>query len=327
MSRTVVPVANLARRAVEHGRIRLGVQGDRGPRSIDTFRLTSQDQEVIEQIAGLYGGEAKPWSPKKGRQEFEVITETDELPIRLPPDPLGGTPLYEAWTAGGIQRRCDGVTAEVPTRTPDGVEMAQENCICDRTDRFTCKPITRLNVIIPTVRFAGTWRLESKAWGAAHEMPGMVELIQALQGQGLPRAVLAIDKRSKVEGGKTHHWTVPVLRLDDTLDELQQNAAQLEPTAVRAELPPGEDASPQTDGPPGLAPARFEILRTAARLHLSAEDVAGFTFTVSDGQTESLVDLDAAQLARIVDVFGKLERHEVVFDGLDRRRAVVRKAS
>lgn len=348
MSRPVVPIALLARRIVEHGRIRLGVQGNRGPRSIDTFRFTSPDKEAIETIAQRYGGEVKPWSPKKGRNEFEVITEASSIPIALPPEPLGNTPIYELWSAGGIQRRCDGKQVEIPTRTPDGLEMIEQDCICDAKGTMDCKPITRLRVILPELKFAGAWRVETGSWDAAHEMPGMVEVIRALQGKGLMRALLAIDKRTEVKDGKTRHFNVPILRLDDSLDDLEQGLALmpgLAPGPAKA-LEAGDSAAAFDGEAAAVAsevvdaeviedaevidtdmnsPMRFNILRTAAKLKLSGDDVAGFVFVVSEGETENMAALDNSQLERIVTVFQKLDSGELTYAGKDQKRAVVRK--
>lgn len=202
--------------------------------------------------------------------------------------------------------------------------MAQENCLCAAQDRFFCKPITRLSVIIPTVKFGGVWRLESKAWGAAHEMPGMVDLIQALQSQGLAKAVLTIEKRSDTKEGKTHHWIVPVLRLDDTIQNLEDAQPALAATP-QAELPAAVEIVEEDEAYKALAPARFELLRAATRIRVSATDIAGFVFTVTDGETESLADCDAGQLARILDVFRKIQNEELVYHGLDHKRAVVKK--
>lgn len=354
MSRPVVPIALLARRIVEHGRIRLGVQGDRGPRSIDTFRFTSPDKEAIETIGERYGGTVKPWSPKKGRNEFEVISEASSIPIALPPEPLGNTPIYELWSAGGVQRRCDGEQVEVPTRTPDGLEMIEQDCICAAKGRMDCKPITRLRVILPELKFAGTWRVETGSWDAAHELPGMVEVVRALQGKGLMRALLAIDKRTEVKDGKTRHFNVPILRLDDSLDDLERGTAlmpglapgpakELEAGEVRAHEAHMEaryhDAQAEADvidaeviedaeviDADMNSPMRFNILRKAATLRLSGDDIMGFVFVVSEGETENMADLSNAQLDRIVAVLQKMDEGKLIYKGKDQKRAVVAKA-
>lgn len=228
MSRAIVPIANISRRLPEAGRIRIGVKSGKAMRALNTFRFTSHDEEALRQIAAVYGGTVRPWSdPKAAEGQFEVITEASEIRIVLPPDPLGGTPIYEMWGGGGCERRCDGLTAQVITKGPDGAEMIDVPCVCSAKGAMACDVKTRLTVMLPEVRFGGVWRLESKSWNVAQEMPGMVGLIQSLQERGLQRGVLALKHRRSVTAGETHKFIVPVLGVDDTLEALAAGAARL----------------------------------------------------------------------------------------------------
>lgn len=207
------PIIDLQRRLVEVGRLRMGHQvpyqkdGETKHRAakLDHWRLTSRDKLRLEAAADLYGGEVRPWAEREG--EFELFTETAELGILL----LPGQTLsqwHEVWSAGGCQRRCDGVQ-EILTDSP---------CICDSEpgDR-ACKPTTRLSVMLPDVPGLGCWRLESHGYYAAVELSAtavMLERATAL-GQLLP-ARLRIDQRSKVEAGKTTRYAVPVIDIDTT---------------------------------------------------------------------------------------------------------------
>lgn len=255
MARQIVPISSLTRRLPEAGRLRTGVKSGRAMKAIETWRMTSHDRQAIEQVAEIYGGTPKPWTDAPTPGQWEVITTAPELNVVLPPDPLGGTPIYEAWSGGGCQRRCDGVTCQTPTSGPDGTEMAEVGCMCAAKGEMVCKPHTRLSVILPDVRFGGTWRYESAtSWNVAQELPGMVDLIKSLQDKGLTRALLAIEHRKSVSGGKTKKFTIPVLRVADTLDQLAAGHARV--TALPAGAPMPELAA--GTGPaltPGPAPA------------------------------------------------------------------------
>lgn len=264
MSRPVVPIANLHRRLPEAGRLRTGVQaktrsGKTAPKAIQTWRMTSHDQEAIEQVAAIYGGTPQPWSGAPTPGQWEVVTEAAELSIVLPPDPLGGTPVYEAWSGGGCQRRCDGVTCQTPTSGPDGTELTDVPCMCVAKGEMVCTPHTRLSVILPDVRFGGTWRYESAtSWNVAQELPGMVDLIQSLQERGLTRALLAIEHRKSVSAGQTKKFTIPVLRVADSLNQLAAGAARV--TALpSAEVPQIESGAGKVERPASPAPADGSI--------------------------------------------------------------------
>lgn len=276
--RPIVPTRDLQRRLPEAGRLRFGVKTAKAMKAIETWRATSHDEQAIRQLADAYGGTPQPWEGAPTPGQWEVITEANELRVVLPPDPLGGTPIYEQWSGGGCQRRCDGVDCEIITQGPDGLEPQQVPCICSVNEEMACDPRLRLSVVLPDVRFAGVWRLETKSWNAVAEIPGMVDLIQSLQDRGLTRALMALEQRKQVKGGKTRHFIIPVLRVADSLDAIASGAMQVgagsvaeigtapadrpalgsgtsgggdeHPTSPPEDIGPGPDASPPPAPPP-----------------------------------------------------------------------------
>ena len=352
---TVIPISELGQRMPEAGRIRLGVKGDRGPRSLGTLRFTSENEAAIREIAALYEGEAKAWNPKGSRSEWEVVTKAKSVPVILPPDPLRGTPIYELWSGGGLVRRCDGRGCTVARRTPDGAEQAEIPCVCDKQARLECSVKTRLSVILPEIHFAGTWRLETASEYAARELPGMVSTILALQSHGFARAVLAVERRSQVKEGQTKVFVVPVLRSDHTVNEIVEGAASLgalaSPEAARPlALPPPpvlddqiaeaeivEDDEPELTPPPGVDAETGEILPNTAPLHLIIKlRDAGFDdearhaicFNVSGGRTTSSKDLTPEEVKRVLRMLERLDRGEVVYAGIQEDgRAIFRSAT
>lgn len=248
--RAIVPLANLTGRLPEAGRLRTGVQaptrsGKTAPKSIPTWRATSHDERAIRELAEIYGGTPEPWTDAPTPGQWEVITESAELNVVLPPDPLGGTPLYELWSGGGCRRRCDGVVCQTPIQGPDGTEQSEVPCMCSAAGKMLCTPHTRLSVILPDVRFGGTWRYESAtSWNVMQELPGMVGLIQSLQGHGLTRALLAIEQRKSAQTKKP--FTVPVLRVAQSLEAIASGRAQVAtidaaPRLVELEAPVQDD--------------------------------------------------------------------------------------
>lgn len=240
----VKPIAEMGR-APEQGRIRYGVKttsanGKTIPRSIKKFRFTSSDQVALGQIASLYGGSVKPWD----NGQFEVVSTSEEIPIVLPPNPLGDGPQYEMWKGASCVRRCDGVSCWVPANTQDGAELIEVGCLCNEKQVLECKPTTRLSVILPEVRFGGVWRLDCKGWHGTNELPAMVTTVQQLQGQGLSRAYLALEPRKK----GTKQWVVPVIRLAASPNQLMaakeggvQQAISSPPEIVTSELGPAPE--------------------------------------------------------------------------------------
>lgn len=340
--RDIQPIESFVRRVPEAGRIRYGMKGAKGqPVALDKFRFTSHDKDTLELLAVMYGGKVASWSPGRGRVEWELISDASEIDVVVPPNALGDTPVYELWSGGGLQRRCDGVRCFAPFQTRDGVELAEQDCVCEKTSNLQCKPTTRLNVLIPDVPFTGVWRLEAKGWNAAHELPGMVDMVVELVNRGMARAKLTLEKRTSTQGGQTRHFIVPGLRTPATLNEILEGGATL--TAL------GTGSASLSDGGPLLPPsaAALEsgsddeivdaevveedpivvemrgINRMILELGLSNPDVAGFCFTVSEGMCQSLKALDLAELMRVTSVFKKLQAGDLIYSGLEGRRAVV----
>lgn len=342
---SVVPIADMKRRAPEQGRIRYGVRTAKAMKAIDRARFTSSDKEAIEAIAGLYGGDVKPFDNQRGTGGWEVIVTQAEIPVLLPPDPLSGTPIYEMWSGGGLQRRCDGETCEIAVEDGDGYVTTQRPCMCAAAKAMACKPITRLNVILPEIRFGGTWRLECKGWNAAHELPGMVEMIQSLQAKGLARAMLAFEKRTTVKNGRKNNFIVPVLRLAGTPEQLAAGALSVgaiaalgpaqadteagETHTTTAEMSSGGPSAPSDDDivdaeivddewaghteQPSAMKKMFVLLREAG---IDAGERAGFALSVSGGRTSRTSQLSDDELERINRVLHAVASGAATYKGI-----------
>jgi hypothetical protein len=242
----------LQRRHAELGRIRLGYQkaitkrdGSPGTRPVklETFRFTSPSERYIKDLATLYGGTPQAWD-NNGKAEFEVYSDANTIPVIVV---KGGLSQYlEHWSGGGCQRRCTGEHELLKDRP----------CICDPDDRL-CKPTTRLSMMLPELEALGVWRMESKGWNAAAEIPAVAELAQFV-GDLVPAHLNLVERRS-VKDGETSRFVVPVLDLQIGTQRLRELVAEKSGTALvlespaasgRPELeaggqrPPGADSDP-----------------------------------------------------------------------------------
>lgn len=206
-------IVDLQRRLREIGRIRIGEKvetssGKSRPAKIDTFRLTSRDQRVIEAASDVWGGDVTMWDDAPDGPQWQVYLATKEIPVVVPPGDMSFSQAYEQWTAGGCKVRCDG-------RWDHQGDTA---CHCDPTAR-ACDIHSRLSLILPDVPGLGMWRLDTQSYYAAVELGGVVDLCAAQSAQGvmLP-ARLRLEQRSvkRVANGKTQtrKFAIPVLDLD-----------------------------------------------------------------------------------------------------------------
>jgi hypothetical protein len=305
----VTPVSDLTRRMPEQGRIRLGEQvpnkGGKGthPAKLAHFRFTSADKEALDALAALYGGSPRVWTDAPVVGQWELYSEADEIPVVLPPNPLGDGIIYEQWNRGGLLRRCDGEWCDQPVEGPDGPEMAKVPCLCNaERGAPVCKPKLRLNVVLKDIKFGGSWRLETSSENAVHEMPGMIDMIQALQAKGMVLALLRLEQRVKYERGKKKEFAVPALGVAETLDGIVAGNAAIgayttAPTRALASPP-----TPETIDVTDSEPTEAEILvndEVRAELDAAAELVVeGWNDRHPEGPISGrqLLQLLAAQL-------------------------------
>ncbi len=160
-------IVDLQLKARRLGEIRLGDtvtrDGKTYPVSLDTFRLTSISKGLLVKAAELWGGEVTPWqASENSAAKFQITTNVSELPVYVAPQDPDSVTWYESWTAGGLQRRCDGET--IISRSGEGLP-----CVCDPDDR-ECRMVTRLQVMLPDLPDVGVWTLSSTGFYAASEI-------------------------------------------------------------------------------------------------------------------------------------------------------------
>lgn len=258
------PILQIQRRMMQLGRVRLGEKAANGaPKKLDTFRFTSASRALLEAVAEQHGGTVTPWENAPSEGYFQVTTEATALDIILPPvfSDVDGSPTlpysqwYERWSAGGCERRCDGVTES----------LSGKPCMCDREKRKAnakteCRAVTRVSFMLPDIPGLGVWRLDSLGWNAAVELPLTLEVLSsAAREQRFIPAVLSIQHRTSKRDGQTFRYVVPVIELKDAT--IKQLASGDVPLAINA---PVSRVAERPALPPAPAPSNgaFENGRT-----------------------------------------------------------------
>lgn len=207
-----MPILDLQMRMRQLGEIRIGhvVAGTSKagkaytrPAKLDKFRFTSPSREILTSVAGLYGGEVKPWTPANGGpSEFEVYSTSNRLPVFIPPRDAVSQ-WYELYAGSKCQRRCDGVTEHKSDRP----------CVCDPENR-DCKITTRVNVMLRDVPALGQWLLITKGYYAAVTLPPAAELLA--QAGGYVEGWLGMEEKSAIVDDKPARFMVPTLDVEIT---------------------------------------------------------------------------------------------------------------
>ena len=208
-----MPIAGLARRLPEIGRLRAGqlvtmADGRKRPSALAAWRFTASSKASLVAVAIAFGGRVEPWTSPAG-DAFQVVTEVDCLPVILPP--LGAfSQSMELWAAGGLTRRCDGQLRS--TGEPCDCPVDPDERRAEAKAGRACQPVSRLSVLLPDVPGIGVWVLTSRGWAVAAEMGGIAAI---LEGR-MARAQLRLEQREKRAAGKpTSRFVVPVLEVPE----------------------------------------------------------------------------------------------------------------
>lgn len=239
-------ILTLQKRARSLGRIRIGQvvptsNGKTRPEKLDRFRLTSPSKELLDKAAALYGGTVQEWTPQGGgAKQWEVLTDSRRIPIMVPPQPV--TQFLETWAGGICVHRCDGYTELI----------SGEQCDPEDQRHLDARPTTRLNVVLRDVEGIGVWRLESKGWNAAMELPDAAEFLA--QAGGYVEGWLSLEERvsrSFGQDGKpqTRRFMVPIIEIDVTPAELMAGRGRVQPPELEGPVPkvPELEAGASTD--------------------------------------------------------------------------------
>lgn len=255
-------VLDIQRRGQQIGRIRIGQQvrasnGKSHPSRLDTFRFTTGSRACAEAICALYGGEVRDW-----QGEYEVITAKSEIGVTVPPRDEVISQWYEMWNKGGCLRRCDSQHEQIsggPCLCPR--DPKERSALAAENPPQACKLVTRISVMIPDLPGLGVFRLDTGSYYAATEIGDSANLMQVARDRGvfLP-AILRIEQRSRVAGGQTKKYPVPVLEVLATFRDLATGA--IERAGMAAQLPPAPGVQPRAieagsapTAPPAASPA------------------------------------------------------------------------
>ncbi len=244
----------LQQRLTQVGVIRLGEKrptqsGSMRPAKLETFRITSPSESLVQAAAALLGGTVTPWQGNAG-PEFEVVTKATEIAVYVPPQRID--PNFELWGKGYRSRMCDGDVERI-RQTPCMCEAAakaryeqrgREGPADGRFERTKddCKPTTRMSLMIADISSGiGTFRLESHGWNAASELPALAEAIASAPAP-IP-ATLRLEQRESgrlvIENGRERvdprKYAVPVLDFSGLFTPRQAFSGQIE-AAVQAAI-------------------------------------------------------------------------------------------
>ena len=285
------------RKLHEIGRIRLGVKvaakkrdgsDTTRPDKLSTFRFTSQNQDAINSLADVHGGEVLPWADAPVGKQFEVVTETDKLRVLVPPESMSFSQHYELWSGGGCVRRCDGERLD-----------NDDLCLCDPDNR-ECSPHSRVSVMLADIPTSGLWRVDTQSEYAADELGGAFELAKLLgaaTGQSVLPGTLRLEQREKRKPGEqTKKFAVVVLDFDVDIRAFAGNVQSLNSAPPVGQLTPGVTpiaVDPDDDGPLPSVADQMQAAKTPAPRKQTARSATPLPATHAAPRTSAEINAAA----------------------------------
>lgn len=222
----------------EVGRIRIGDRvaiqsgrhkGDPRPHTLEHFRLTANNPQVLEAAALLYGGTVSDWTipPEwagKGtppEHTYQLYTTSNVLRVVVRASSLLDT-TREQWEGGWCVRRCDGEHIFFDAYDKD---MIGRTCTCPEdhaarkalaADGKACGEISRLLVQIYDLPY-GYWRLDTKGYFGPAELRELQDYLRVMDlGHRPVEAMLRLEVRHarRIQDDKRLTLEYPVVVLE-----------------------------------------------------------------------------------------------------------------
>lgn len=155
------------------GKLSAGYQNNGRPVSLDEWRFVSDDAEVAQTIADLYGGEVQEITKTKKNGdvvvEYEVFTKAKSLNIIID-SPEAVSAEFVHWANGEMIGRGDGITMEDGTADP-GAHLPE----AERKDKakkgLVPAPETTVYFRLADNEDLGVFRyVKSQAWGFERQL-------------------------------------------------------------------------------------------------------------------------------------------------------------
>jgi hypothetical protein len=147
-------------------RVRLGSLVNGRPMTHDTFRFTTGDMLVADDIAETFGGVRDEWETKS-EEVFEVLSTTKRIDIILE----SVRSEYVLWGRGNAPiRTCDGISQSDDQKSPCACAQQCANLAdwkAAAKQGTACQPTVKASFRLADLPDIGLGRFQSSSWGLA----------------------------------------------------------------------------------------------------------------------------------------------------------------
>ena len=194
------------------GRFRAGHMIGKRPQTLSEWRVTTDDPEVADKIAALYGGKAQTWDNE--RQPHEVFTTATTIPVIV-------EKIFSSmtlWGRAGAIRKCDGNTLTYPEdQAGKACECASYGSLADRkaaAERGTgCSPDITVRFKLADAPDLGTFEFKTGSWSLARDIGKVEADLAAFGGRAAGTLSLVPVEFTAKDSGLLRKFTKSVVSL------------------------------------------------------------------------------------------------------------------
>jgi len=194
------------------GRFRAGHMIKNRPQTLSEWRVTTDDPEVAEVVADLFGGKPQNWDNDK--QPWEVFTTAASVPIIVEKVFSSMT----LWGRAGPIRKCDGQTLTYPEdQAGQPCECAKFGSLADRkaaAERGTgCQPDIMVRFVLADRPELGSFEFRSGSWALARDIAQVEADLAAFGGRAVGTMTLEPVEFTAKDSGQLRKFTKTVIAL------------------------------------------------------------------------------------------------------------------
>ena len=225
------------RRVTHAGEIRIAGEKlpNRPGKPLETFRLTSTNEQYLIAAAKVYGGEVQPWSTDGKPKGFQLFTTRKQIKAffsthEKPNGDLESLSLsYDLWSGDTHVRECDGcivkhwVDSGKKNNKGKAIhEKVEAPCICKPDDpnfepirNQTCVQRARSSFILTEFPTLGLWHFLTGSETYTDEVLGLLDQIEqmGMMGQLIP-VTLTITERTRRTGPQEDNEKFFVVKIE-----------------------------------------------------------------------------------------------------------------
>lgn len=169
-----------------------GAKDNKGLEGLPSFRITSDDRELLVKVVALLGSDAVPqrWDNGKREMRWEMLTDIDYLEISFE-KPENMWTRFFVWSRRKTVKTCEGSDYFSAHNTPlDCHRRDFKDWESHSAAGHTCQPRSTLRFRLVGAPELGVFEFQANAWSLAMAVPKMRKAIR----EGRTTALLVLEQ-------------------------------------------------------------------------------------------------------------------------------------